>query len=130
MALVKLLHRSTVTERACSMIELVSVFVKNLDRRYVISLALTPYAGGLCLFHRAQSLLQLCRGWRRPNGMVIAHGDAPVAHPAPRVSDGNFGERLFSFVILKGMEPGDCAIELFLGGGGTGDWEIDLSKFL
>src|SRR5258706_2522135 len=130
MALVKLLHRSAVTERACSMIELVSVFVKSLDRRDVISLALSSCAHGLCVFHRAQSLLQLCRGWRSPDGMVIAHGNAPVAHPAPRVGDGNFGECLLSLFILEGMEPGDCAIELFLSGGGTRYGEIYSSEFL
>src|SRR5947209_6507413 len=92
MALVKPLHRIVVSERACPMIELVSVLVKNLDRRDVSSLALSPCAGAFCLFDRARSLLQLGRGWRRPEGMVVAHCDAPVTHAALRVGDGNFGE--------------------------------------
>src|SRR5437660_6410543 len=112
------------------MIELVSVFVKNFDRRNVISLALSPCAGDFCLFHHARSLLQLGRGWRSPEGMVVAHRDAPVSHAALRVGDGNFGERLFSRFILERMEPGDRVVELLLGRGGAGDWEIDSPKFL
>ena len=130
MVLVKLLHRIVVSERAGPMIELVSVLVKNLDRRDVVSLALSPCARDLCLFHRARSLLQLDRGWRSPEGMVLAHGDAPESHAALRVGDGNVGERLFSRFILERMEPGDRAIELPPGSDVAGDWEIDLPKFL
>src|SRR6267143_3348551 len=101
-------------------IEIGRVLVKNLDGRDVISLALSPCANDLCLGDRARSFLQLCRGWRRPDGMVIAHRDAPVTHAASRVSDGNFGECLFSIFILERMEPGDGPIELLLGDGGTG----------
>src|ERR1700730_8740308 len=90
----------------------VSVFVKNLYRGDVISLALGPCAYGFCLFDGARSLPQLCCGRRRPDGMVIAHRDAPVTHAAARVGDGNFAERLFSLFVLERMEPGDCAIEL------------------
>src|SRR5207253_10522780 len=120
----------TVSECACPMIELVSVFIKDLDGRDVISLALSPCTGDFCLFHRPRSLLQLGRVWRNPEGMVVAHCDAPVGHAALRVGEGNFGERLFSGFIFEGMEPGDRAIELLLGRGGAGDWEINLPKFL
>src|SRR5437763_1722559 len=112
------------------MIESVGVLVKVLDGRNVISLALSPSANDLCSCDRARSFLQLRRGWRRPDGMVVADGNAPVSHAASRVSDGNFGKCLFSIFILERMEPGDRPIELLLGDGGTGDWEIDSSKFL
>ena len=62
--------------------------------------------------------------------MIVAHCDATVSHAAFWVGDGNFGERLFSRFILKGMEPGDRPIELLLGCGGAGDWKIDLPKLL
>src|SRR5436853_2674611 len=103
MALEKLLHSIAVSERARPMIEFVSVFVKNLDCREVISLALSSCAGDFCLCHRARSLLQLGRCWRRPEGMVVADCDAPVTHAALRVGEGNFGERLFSGFILERM---------------------------
>jgi hypothetical protein len=60
--------------------------------------------------------------------MVVAHRDAPVSHAALRVSDRNFSEHLFSLFILERMEPGDCAIELPTGLGGTVDGEIDPSQ--
>ena len=60
--------------------------------------------------------------------MIVAHCDAPVTHAASRVSDGNFGERLFSFFILERMKPGHCAIELLLGLRVTGDGEVDLPE--
>ena len=107
------------------MIELVSVFVKNLYRRDVISLALVR-APTLFAFSMAlDPFCQLCRGRRRPEGMIVAHRDAPVTHAASRVGDGNFGEHLFSLFILERMEPGDCAIELLLGLRVTGDGEVD-----
>src|SRR2546426_4763823 len=111
------------------MVKFVGVTVKNLYRRDVITLALSPCSDDLCLFDGARSLLQLCRGWRRPDGMVVAHRDPPVTHAASRVSDGNFGERLFSLFILERMEPGYRAIELPLGLGVTGDREVDPPEF-
>jgi hypothetical protein len=51
-----------------------------------------------------------------------------VSHAASRVSDRNVSECLFSLFILERMEPGDCAIELPSGLGGTGDGEIDPSQ--
>src|SRR2546422_8327475 len=66
MALEKLLHRITVSERPCFMVKFVGSFVKNLYSRDVISLALSPCTGDFCLFHRARSLLQLGRVWRNP----------------------------------------------------------------
>src|SRR5437879_2967398 len=124
----KLLHRSAVSERPRFVVKLAGVSIKNFQGRDVISLALSTYAHDLCLFDGARSLLQLCRGRRRPDGMVVGHGHAPVTHTASRVSDGNLGERLFSLFILERMEPGDCAIELSLGLRVTRDGEVDLPE--
>src|SRR4028118_1104375 len=112
------------------MVEFVRVFVKKLYRRDVISLALRACADGLGLFDGFPSLLQLRRVRRRPDRMVVAHRDAPVTHAASRVGDGNFGEDLFGLFILEGMEPRDCAGELLLGFGSTGDREVDPSELL
>src|SRR5687767_5371290 len=109
MALVKLLHRFTVSERPRSMIkfaielaiEILSALIKNLHRRDVVSLALSPCAHHLCLFDRTRALLQLRLGRRRPDRMVVAHRDTPVTHAASRIGYGNFGERLFSLFILE-----------------------------
>jgi hypothetical protein len=60
--------------------------------------------------------------------MVVAHRNAPVTHAASRVSNGNFGERLFSLSVLERMEPGDCAIELPLGLGVTGNGEVNSAE--
>src|SRR6266568_819598 len=49
MALEKLLHRITVSERPCFMVKFVGVMEKNVDRRDVISLALSPCANDFCL---------------------------------------------------------------------------------
>src|SRR5918993_3701131 len=107
------------------MIEPVGVFEKKLYRRDVISLARSPRAEGLGLFNGSRCLLQLCRVRRRPDGVIVAHRDAPVTHAASRVGDGNSGERLLGLFILEGMEPRDCPIELPLGLWGTGDGEVD-----
>src|SRR5258708_5286085 len=127
-AAVKLLHRFTVSESARAMIELVSILVKNFYRRDVVSLTLSLCADALCLFDGVRSLLQLCRGRRRPDGMVVAHGNAPVTHATSRIGDGNFAKRLFSLFILERMEPGDGAIEFPLCLGITGDREVDLPE--
>src|SRR5262245_11781750 len=110
------------------MIQLVGVFVKKLYRRDVISLALCPRADGPGLFYGAQPLLQFRHARRRPEGMVVAHRDAPVSHAALRVSDRDFIKRLFSLLILERMEPGDRAIELPLGLRGAGDGKVDPSQ--
>src|SRR5258705_6330651 len=104
-----------VSERARPVIEFVTIFVEDLYRRDVVSLALSPCAGDPCLFDGARSLLQLRGGRRRPYGMIVAHRDAPVTHAALRISDRNFGERLFSLFVLERMEPGDGPIESHLG---------------
>src|SRR5258705_12683675 len=117
-----------VGERARPVIEFVTIFVKDLYRRDVISLALSPCAGDLCLFDGARSLLQLRGGRRRPDRMIVTHRDAPVPHAASRINDRNFSERLFSLFILERMKPGDCPIELHLGLMVTGDAEVDLSE--
>jgi hypothetical protein len=62
--------------------------------------------------------------------MVVAHCDAPVAHAASRVREGNLSEDLFSLFILERMEPCDRAIELLPGLSGTGDEEVDPTKLL
>src|SRR5258705_11197168 len=117
-----------VSERAGPVIEFVTIFVEDVYCRDVISLALGPCAGDLCFFDGVRSLLQLRGGRRCPDRMIVAHRDAPVTHAASRVSDRNFGERLFSLFILERMEPGDCPIELHLGLVVTGDAEVDLSE--
>src|SRR5882724_11842183 len=112
------------------MIKLVRVFVKTLYRRDVISLAPCPCAGGPGLFDGCQPLLQLCRVWRSPDGMVVAHRDTPVTHAASRIGDGNFGEDLFSLFILERMEPCYCPIELLAGLSVTGNGKVDPAKLL
>src|ERR1044071_5469748 len=107
------------------MIELVGVFVKDLYRRDVLSLAPGACANRLALFYGIPSLLQLSRARRCPERMVVAHRDAPVRNAASRVGDGNFGKRLFSLFILERMEPGDGAIELPPGLRATGNVEVD-----
>src|SRR6267378_3272131 len=104
MSPVKLLHCFTVGKRPRFMVKFLGVLVKNLYRRNVISLALCASAYGFCLFDGTRSLLQLCCAWRCPDRVVVAHRDSPVSHAAARVSDRNFGERLFSFFILERME--------------------------
>jgi hypothetical protein len=49
-------------------------------------------------------------------------------YPTTLVSDRNFAERLFSFLIFEGVKPGDGAIELLLCLRITGDLEVHLAE--
>src|SRR5215213_4749491 len=60
--------------------------------------------------------------------MVITHCDAPVAHAALRIDDGNFRESFLSFLVFERMKPRDCMIELLLRLWDTRCVETDLAQ--
>src|SRR5581483_4723804 len=125
---INLLHRPLVSERASPVIERVVVLVENLQGRDVIPLPLSFRPRRFCFFNGGLPALQFCcRGWL-PDRMEIAHRDAPVAHCAPGVSDGDFGERLFCGVVPERVQQRRGAIELFLSRRIAGNPEVNLSE--
>jgi len=112
------------------MVDLVGIFVEDFERGDVIALALCTRSKLLRLFNRAPTTLQLARRRRRPQRMVAGHRHAPVSHAALRIPCRNFFECLFGFFVLKGMQPGDGAIEMFLRLRRAGNGEVNLAEFL
>ena len=96
------------------MVALVCLLVKSLDRRDIVLLAvgLCPYS--FCLGHSLPPVLQSRRVRGLPEGMVEAHGDAPVTHGATGVCHGDRSKRFLRLLEPKGVLDGDSALELRL----------------
>jgi len=59
---------------------------------------------------------------------IVRHGDAPLRHAARRVLFCNGGEGFGGFLIPKGVEHGDGAIELGLNGRVAGGGEFYVAE--
>jgi hypothetical protein len=87
------------------------VAVENFDGGDVIALAGGLCTGGLRLRHGGRALLQIGRGGRCPNGMIEAHGDAPVRHGASGIGAEDLREGPLGFVVPEGMQHRDAPVE-------------------
>src|SRR5215831_18081099 len=124
------LHRIAISERARPMVKGPGVFIEGFDGRDVVSLTLSARADGFSLLYGGLPLLQFLFYRRRPDGMVVTHRNAPVAHTALLISDGNLCESFFGLLVLERMEPGDRAIELPLRRIRARDGKVNLSEFV
>src|SRR5262245_15287162 len=82
-------HRIAISERARPMVKGGGVFIERFDGRAGVSLTLSARADGFSLLYGGLPLLQVLPYRRRPDGMVVTHRDAPVAHTTLLISEGN-----------------------------------------
>ena len=107
------------------MAETLGIIEESSNGRDVECLSLRRLEASRSLYRfRAQSQLVLRR--RRPQGMVIRHGDTPVSHRAIGVL-GNRLEHSAGLFELEGVEHGDGIVEGTLDVFGAGCLEPNVS---
>src|ERR1700739_1687412 len=123
----KLFHRSFISQCASAVVNLVGVLVKRLDGGNVVPLPLRFGTDQFCFLHNSRTRFQVGGTWRRPNLMVVRHGNSPVRHAAGGVFLRYSSEGIVGLLVPKRMEHRYGTAELRLNRWIAGNLKIHLA---